>query len=350
VATESFPLGTSALHPDWTEARFNVSGMFVYHPLVIQFMDIVGEAIDCRIPIAAMHGAPALPWNAGRLARTSFNPATLGEALQSLYDHNVGCFATFTNHLIEEKDLADPNCNALLDFIGHRSDLNGVIIVSDKLSAYIARKYPDLRKVASIIKVTIDRGRGRPDYYRELGKRFYRYMVHPDDCRDLRFLDQLDRDKAEIIVTENCAPNCPNREHHYDAYARWQKAYSLDPSVLTLDGISPAAERQFMDMEVNRIVANCPSSMDLTRLKKRQRTCNLLRSELKAIYDMGFRNFKMQGRADDPATYVYDLARFMLEPELVAPLVIKAMFPRIPKRSPSDPAPLKTLSSGLRTV
>jgi len=312
VVTESFPLGTKALHPDWPEARFNVSGMFVFERLVVDVVTSVEATFDCHVPIEAMHGAPAVPWNAGRPSRVPFSLAGLQASLQRLHAKNIGCFPTFTNHLIDNKDLEDRTCGCILDCISQRADLNGVIVASELLSKHIAEKYPALRQVASVIKVTFDGGQGKADYYNELGKRFYRYVVHPDDCRDLKLLDQLDRQKAEIIVNENCVANCPRRARHYTAYARWQRA-------------AGSPEQQQIQQEVDQIVASCPSPAHLRQMPTRTRTCNLTRTEMKAVYDLGFRHFKIQGRADGPYIYSYDLTRFTLEPEFVAPLVHKGV-------------------------
>ena len=311
---EASRVGKSALHPDWPEASYNVSGMFIYHLLLAQFLDMMKDGFSCRVPVEAIHGAPAIRWNAGRPAKLPLNVAGLSASLDPMYSRNVGYFATFSNHLIGNEDLSDPSGNRLLEFIAQRPDLNGVIIVSDMLSNYIQRKFPALRQIASIIKVTFDQGKGRTDYYRELGKRFHRYVVHPDDCRDLKLLDQLDRDKAEIIINENCVADCPTRPKHYDAYARLQRALGTP-------------QEQVVQNEINQIVASCHSPLRPNRLCEHRRSCNLDRAELKAIYDMGFRHFKLQGRADDPFTYAYDLVRITLEPEFVVPHVLKSLTP-----------------------
>ncbi len=310
--------GTAALHPDWPAARFNVSGMWIFHPVVLHVMDIARQAWDCRLPVEAMHGAPAVSWNAGCALKINFEPRGLQPAMDSLFSHGVGYFPTFTNHLLAEKDLDYPVCNQILQCLARRPELNGVIVVSERLSRYIARSYPALRQVASIIKVTFDRGEGSADYYRALGERFFRYVVHPDDCRNLALLERLDRDKAEIIVNENCVADCPTRARHYDAYARWQHA--ANPQ-----------ERQAVDEEIRQIVAGCQSPHHLHRVANGRRSCNLTRSELKTIYDMGFRHFKLQGRGDNVFAYLFDLTRFLLENEFVAPLVFKVLCPCIHK-------------------
>jgi len=312
VSVDTFPTGTAAAHPDWPLARFSVADMFLHYPLVMQYLTLMEKAFVSYNPIECLYGAPAMPWNGGRPIRILFKAEDFRAALEPLYSRNIGYHATFTSHLITANDLPDPVGNAILECISQHPDLNGVIVVSDLLSKYIADRYPAVQQAASIVKVTFEHGGGRPDYYRELGKRFHRYMIHPDDCRDLKILDQLDRDKAEIIVNEPCVTFCPARIHHYDTNARWQRAIA-----------TPDEPR--LTKEADEVVGNCHSPFYMNRIAEHQRSCNLSRSEMKAVYDMGFRHFKLQGRADDPFSYSYDLTRFTLEPDFAAPLVNKSI-------------------------
>ena len=118
--------------------------------------------------------------------------------------------------------------------------------------------------------------------------------------------------------------DCPNRAHHYDAYARWQKAARADQPV-ALNSLSPAAEQSFIAREIGQITSHCQAPLDLECLSKRKRSCNLSDIELKTIHDLGFRHFKLQGRADNPLFFAFDLVRFMLEPHVAAPLAYKTM-------------------------
>ena len=317
--------GICALHPDWPEARFNISGLFVYDRLVLYFLDLVQNGYACRVPIEAVHGAPSVRWNGGRIMPVAFRPAELDARLAEIYSRNVGCFLTFTNHLLEARDLSDPLCNFLLDHVACRPDLNAVLVSSDLLSKYIAARYPALRQVASITKVVREGGRGNAAYYRELGKRFFRYVVHPDDSADLRLLDQLDRDKTEILVNENCARDCPQRARHMDLIAEEQKICADNPSAgweMASGDELPAPLRRVAE-EVARL--DCSVTPLEKQVNQGLRNCNLTRTELKSIYEMGFRYFKLQGRKDVVHLLVYDLVRFTMEPEQVAPLVFKVM-------------------------
>ena len=221
---DGFPLGNAALHPDWPEGRFSVSGMFWFDEIILLFLKTAELGFDCRVGVETVYGAPFVLWNGERHTGDEFNPADLSARLDGLYSRSVGCFLTFTNHLLDAADMGDADGNFLLDAIARRPDLNGVIVSSEILSSYIAGRYPSLRQVASLAKVVVEGGRGNASYYNELGKRFCRYVVHSDDRQDLRLLDQLDRTKAEIILNEDCLPGCSMQAHHYEAVARVYKA------------------------------------------------------------------------------------------------------------------------------
>jgi hypothetical protein len=308
----AFPVGEAALHPDWPQAHFNISGMFVHEPLIFHLLAVVKPGFDCRLPIEAVHGAPSVCWNAGRAMTINLDRQKFQVVLDRLGGEGIGYFPTFTNHRLVADDMQDATGNFLLDAIDRRPDLNGVIVTSDLLSDHIAKRCPRLRQVASITKVSLEDGGGKAEYYQQLEKRFFRYIPEPDDCHDLALLDKLGRDKVEIIVNENCAVDCPNRRGHYDLYARLQKANGT--------GLETQVRQ-----ELERLVGRCPSPLHPQRLGGHRLSCNLSRREMKAVYDMGFRHFKLQGRSEDPYTHLYDLTRYLLEPEIAAPLVFKIM-------------------------
>jgi hypothetical protein len=321
----NYPLGAAALHPDWPNARFNVSGALEFHSLVLHFLDLVREGFSCRAPITAMHGAPSICWNGGRVLTDSCNETQFRKMLSALQSAGIGYFPTFTNHLIEKADLGDYVGNSILDAIAQRPDLNGVIVTSDLLSDYIARKYPTLPQIASIVKVTLEHGGGRVDYYRRLAQRFHRVVVHPDDIRNLALLEQLDREKTEIIVNENCAANCKNRVRHYANSALRQRLASVKRNTAVLNAVSPASEDLWALQEIKEIMATCDAPLNKAGLASHRRSCNLTHDEMKAVYDLGFRHFKLQGRGGFAFNYVYDLTRFILEPDFAAPAVCKTL-------------------------
>ena len=324
---DGFPLGIAALHPDWPEGLFNVSGMFCFDAAILFFLKVVKLGFGCRVGIESVHGAPTVLWNGGRFTGQKLDLADFSERLESLHCWGIGCFLTFTNQLLEAGDLGDANCNFLLDSIARRPDLNGVIVNSELLSKYIAARYPALRQVASVTKVTLEGGRGNAAYYNELGRRFYRYVVHLDDYHDRRLLDQLDRTKAEIIVNEGCLQNCSLRVRHNELVARLNKGLADRQSAAALAPGDALLMRQRADEQLREFLTACPVQLMEHQALPRQRNCNLTPGELKSLYDMGFRHFKIQGRSDNTFAFMYDLVRYTLEPDYAGPLVYKAICP-----------------------
>jgi len=301
------PSGRSALHPLWPEARWNVSGLFVRGQLIYDLKGLLADRFSCHLGIENVHGAPAVPWNAGRVSRVPVRFDALRKTIRMFNDADVGVFYTFSNHLLEEEDLAEPTCNRMLQMLDNGRGLNGVILASELLYDHVRREHPDLTLTASIVKVTVEDGKGKPDYYKGLGERFESVMVHPDDGFNYDVLDQLDRERVEILVNEDCGLNCEHRKTHYEAMARQQKEAFY------------SRERNTSQAWHEAMRCRAPS-----RLQDRpRRTCNMTREELKRVYDMGFRRFKLQGRCLHPMGFLFDLVRYALEPDLVLPVVFK---------------------------
>jgi hypothetical protein len=314
----ALPTGLTALHPDWPEGRFTVSGLFAFDPLLVNYLHIVEKQFGVRPPVDFVHGAPAVIWNAGRVSANALDAARFRVVLENLYARNVGVFLTFTNHLLDQGDLGDGACNFLLDVVAKRPDLSGVIVSSDLLAGYIARRHPALRQVASITKVSVEGKRGDVGYYEDLGKRFWRYIVHPDDVHDPRVLERLDRGKAEIIVNEHCRRECPMRPEHYERIAAAQRAGPRGPL--------PPGKVPIPLCDTCLLVESGAGDAG-----GHQRSCALSTSELKAIYGMGFRHFKLQGRAAKLAAFCYDLARYTLEPDFAQPFAYLWMINKVAK-------------------
>jgi collagenase-like PrtC family protease len=158
-----------------------------------------------------------------------------------------------------------------------------------------------------------------------LGKRFYRYVVHAEDCQDAKLLDQLDRTKAEILVNETCLRGCPRRDRHFELIARLHKDLRDNQFVVAGGPGDTLLKRRLTLQELEQFAAACQAMPYDRQIGKRQRNCNLTSNELKSVYDMGFRHFKIQGRNDHPLVFAYDLTRYTLEPGCAAPLVYKVL-------------------------
>jgi collagenase-like PrtC family protease len=110
----------------------------------------------------------------------------------------------------------------------------------------------------------------------------------------------------EIIVNENCAFNCENRPEDYVLMSRHHRNQSVSKEVLS-----------------QREKTKC--QRPLRRFLPDRRSCNLTSEEMKRVYDMGFRRFKLQGRTDSAEAFLFDLFRYTVEPELLGQVVFKSL-------------------------
>jgi collagenase-like PrtC family protease len=270
------------------------------------------NAFDAPNPVLSVHGSPPVRWNSGRLSGSTFKARDIDEKIQPYRELGIGVFFTFSNHLLEKKDLDDVTGNYMLERLVSLEGENGVIIASDLLSDYVRERFPDLRQVASVVKVTVEKGKGRPEYYAELAKRYDRFVVHPDDNFNPGLLSKLDPHKAEILVNEPCLVNCANRTTHYDLISKT----GLD--------LQNVLNQQALDDFTCDACESIPFDRQLADGRLR-RNLNMSFAEIKAVYDLGVRNFKLQGRNYGHALFLYDLTRYLLEPDYVAPLMFKVL-------------------------
>jgi collagenase-like PrtC family protease len=294
----------SLLHPDWPEIKWNITGLFA-HRRFLAFLIYLMKRLNISHVLDSFHGCPDLIWNGGRMnARVPFYPDT-AEYFKSLNDEGKGVILTFSNVLLEEKHLSDAESNRLLECLDDQCGLNGVIVVSDLMSDYIRRKKPGLKQIASVVKSFMENPEGKVKWYREMQERFDRIVVHTDHMFDLDLLDKLDRGKAEILITEECSYKCPNRQRHQ-----------------TLNSMYNVAGSKEVNDEIQKInktlCAGRSGVLFEERNPKRGRTCFLLHDEVKAIYDMGFRNFKISGRRKPTFGLAWNVTNFVYNPALAS--------------------------------
>ncbi len=330
--TLRFPDAGDCLHPDWPAAEWNLSGLFAKFSLIADVIRYSKAHFHVDLPIRYVHGAPEVIWNAGRYSSCRPDLDQAERIFRFLNQHGIGAALTFSNHLIRREHLDDPTCNALLERLNRRSDLNAVIVAGDLLSEYIAARYPGIRQIASVIKTTVENGRGNIDYYKTLEKRFDRYVLHPDDNMNLRLIEQLDPSKVELLVNEECTLNYPNRARHYEIQARRHCNNWLPPET-DKDRIAKlreeqVAEKQLFERELTHLLENQCRQYRLAS-GNALRNCNVAPVEMKRLYDKGIRFFKLQGRNQPPFPYLVDLCRYIFEPQVMAPYLIKAFGSRL---------------------
>jgi hypothetical protein len=338
--TAYVPYGKDMLNPVCPDAKFDCSGLFEFDGKYFTLLDKARGLFDCVLPIASVHGCFPVMWNGGRVVRPFHSPGgaplftydgwTPEILIQQYNSRGINVTYTFSNHLITEEHLDDPSSNYLLDLLGRQQyDGNGVIISSDVLSDYIRSKYPHLKQTASVAKADTEmpnqKGGRSFDYYDKLADRFDKVNLQPDDNFDKPLLEQIvesgEVNQYVILLNERCVRGCQTRNLHYDAIARtnmsgyhgifkYDTMHFSNPYAPTRgSGCHATSKMIFVDGNPNR--------------DHQVIGCSLKRDELREIYDMGFRNFKIQGRGNDWMVVCFDLLNYMLEPEVVFPLFFK---------------------------
>jgi len=298
---------------NYPEAKWDVSGLFNFEQQFINLIEAGKNIFNCTLPIESIHGCYPLMWNNGRITNIdingdiNFGPEPI---LLNWANLNIGCYLTFSNHLIKEKEINDPSCNFLLNKLSEHNirNLNGVIISSDILSKYIRKKYPNLKQKASIVKISVEKPNKRSfEYYNKLSKIFDIVMIHPDDNFNKPLIEKLSKNanKYEILINENCVKNCKVRHLHYKVIGE----HSLKNWEGLFHFYNYTGEFEVGDIRCGRI--NYFNQDPKFRTNKR--TCNLTYEELNDLYKMGFRHFKLQGRSDTWTYICFDFIRYAIK-------------------------------------
>ncbi|MFC1840022.1 hypothetical protein ACFL1N_10605 [Thermodesulfobacteriota bacterium] len=298
----------SLLHPDWPEIKWNISGLFNYRLLIGILTNMMKNQGISHV-LGSFHGSPDLIWNGGRINANVRNYDDSEKYFKTLNDQGIGVFLTFSNAIMEKKHLDDPDSNQLLDCLDEKCGLNGVIIVNDLMSEYIRKKKPGLKQICSIVKSFIENPKGDIKWYREMENRFDRVVIHTDHIFDLEILDKLDRDKAEILITEECVYKCPNRSHHQTLNSVYNIARNED---------EVKAEETLKEIGIIRDT-KCAGGQGIISEEKNPdftRSCYMMHDEVKTIYDLGFRQFKISGRRRTVYGLAWNVLNFVFNPDL----------------------------------
>jgi len=263
-----------------------------------------------------VHGCIPCAWNSGRTLK-DHAPLYIDQCIEAFQQREIPIFLTFSNYRIEEHHLLDAKANKLLDAV-LASERNGVIVSSRILKEYIQSKYPRANLHSSILYLLDQNIQSDADGYLQTAQQFDRVVVHPDDCLDAIFLSCLHpRDRFEIIVNENCVSNCPHRKEHDDLICQCNLEPENDALFEYVSAYTKMNCRMLRDQRLLQSYFNAEI-----------RNCNLSMLELNQIYAMGFKNFKLQGRADSPASFLYDLTRYLFS-DYAAPLFFKLLASQI---------------------
>lgn len=245
-----------------------------------------------NIKISSIYGSfPGAVWNGGRPIQGHCDEKSITNVIRYFESINIPVRFTFSNQCIDKSHLNDEYCNMILKIAD--TGKNDIIVNNPILESYLREHYPNFRYILSTTACIRD-----IDKINELSEVYDFVVLNYNDNKNDEFLNALvHKDKIEIMVNELCIPNCPNRVAHYEYQSLKQlgltpKGYIYDcPSKAPTNPYSPMPEEYLK----NQIVTP---------------------EELYGKYvDMGFTNFKLQGRGMPMMYTLENYLLYMVKPE-----------------------------------
>lgn len=239
-----------------------------------------------NIKIGAIYGSfPGMIWNGGRCIADCTSKENIDAIMNAFELQEAPLRFTMTNCLLTEKELYNKYCNMILE-MGHKKG-NGVIVNSILLENYIREKYPLYSIISSTTKCQRD--------IQAINQEIKKYDMIVTDYRDnsnFEFLKQItDKNKVELLINAYCSPNCPVRPLHY-------ALLSKDQLNKTLDG------------------AKIPSCNGVDNFYDSLKfTSTIKQNQLSDYVDMGFTNFKIEGRLVNSIQVIESYVYYLIKPE-----------------------------------
>lgn len=212
-------------------AKFHLPGLRYNYPLNMFWVSLQKthpEYFREGVQIASFFGTfPYSLWNGGRLlSYDQCDSAFVKNVIRSANDQGIPIRYTFTNPLLEEKDLSDPFCNFAMD--AANNGMNEVIVVSPLLEDYLRNKYPNFAYNSSTCKEI----RSVEDVNAESEKDYKTVVLDYNLNNHWDLIDQVkNKEKVEVLVNTLCEPGCKRRGEHYKNIAKNQRIIMLNRSI-----------------------------------------------------------------------------------------------------------------------
>ena len=241
-----------------------------------------------NIGIGAVYGTfPGAIWNGGRWLRGITTSDNIKATIEGFNNLNIPVRFTFTNCLLDDMHVYDAYCNLIMKCADNGQ--NEVLVNSESLENYLRNRYPNFKYILSTTKCerNIDK----------INEACSRYDLVVTDYRDNtndEFLNGLiDKNKIELLINAYCPPTCTQRLKHY--------------SILSENQLN------FSDCKHNDIDCNAPSNsfFDILKYPTVIKVCDLYGKYV----DMGFSNFKIEGRTLHAMDIIESYVYYMVKPE-----------------------------------
>lgn len=270
---------------------------FDVHVVLYNRMKAFPDHYYDNIEIGGIFGCvPGALWNGGRISQGIVDGKGLETMLKWHWDTKIPIRWTWTNQILEPKDLKDPYCN-WATLAGHNG-LNEVLVNNDMMENFIRENYP----LYPLISSTTKRLNNIDDLNNELKKDYKLVVIDYDFNNDWDMLKKIKHpEKCEILINAVCNPKCPIRKRHYELISKLQKG--MDEQVYE------ELKKDFPQEHMCTAQTRLPYQV-------KQLPTFISREDLYGkYYDAGFRHFKIEGRGMCPTTPIEWYLYYMVKPE-----------------------------------
>ena len=206
------------------EIVFSIPDFFHLYNLNMNLLGLMKKSPELfreNVKIGSVYGAfPGFIWNSGRAIIGQATFENIVGTVKAFNDLGISIRYTCTNSQITGMHLMDLYCNNILQIT--ENELNGVTVNLQILDDHITKSFPKFYHVWSTTK-----GAKSVKETNELSKD--RLTVLYYGMNNTSALDELEHpENIEVLVSEACIENCPNRMEHYEDISHLQL---IQPSV-----------------------------------------------------------------------------------------------------------------------
>lgn len=277
--------------------RFHIPDFQKHYKLNLWFMryyKVLRKRFIDNMIIEYIYDSFPLIWNGGRFVRGQIDLNLAEKTIRTLNEEGLRIAFTFTNCLLTEEHLKDPDSNKVMRMASNTGVKNSVIVNSPLLENYIRREYPEF----GIILSTTRQLKTPEELNLALQKDYELVVLDYNMNHDWQTLDAIqEKSKCEFLVNACCGDDCPVRGEHYRAISQ-QQLMNADPALR--DNISdyPCRWKRY-DYFTFRTFRNF-MGIDEIREKYEPR---------------GFAHFKLEGRGGDAIHLVEQYVQYLIKPE-----------------------------------
>ena len=287
------------------KVRFHLPGLRYNYPLNMFWVSLLQTHPDFfreGVEIGSFFGTfPYSLWNGGRLIGDDQCDAGFVKAVvKNANNAGIPIRYTFTNPLLEEKDIHDPFCNFCME-VGDNG-MNEVMIMSPVLEKYIREKYPSYKHNSSTCKEIRD-----VDTLNKELEGDYKYVVLDYNLNNRwDLLEKVkQKERLEVLVNPICIPNCPRRGEHYEHVGRNQR------TILENRSLPPEKRKKVEPWHCEYGDHNCLHTI------MKYPTFISVEAIWENYVPNGINNFKIEGRTAYLFSLIDTYCYYMLKPECI---------------------------------